>query len=147
MKNKIIRIIVIIVAIIVLIDQMSKLIITNLFTGTVGTEYLKIEIINNTGLAFGFNDGNAKNAVIMVFVFVLIIRFIKEQLDRIDKKTAVSIGLVLGGGISNFFDRIFRGGVLDFIKIYKFPIFNIADVIVIIGWLLLVIFLIDFSRK
>lgn len=147
MKNKTIRLIVIIVAIIVLIDQTSKILVTNLFSETVGSEYLKIEITNNTGLAFGFNDGNAKNAVIMVFVFVLIIRFIKEQLERIDKKTAISLGLVLGGGISNFLDRLFRGGVLDFIKIYKFPIFNIADVIVIIGWILLVIFLIDFSRK
>ena len=147
MKNKIVRMIVILVTLIILIDQASKILVTKCFSETVGNENFKIEITNNSGLAFGFYEGNKKNAVIMVFVFVLIIRFIKEQLERIDTKTAISIGLVLGGGFSNFLDRIFRGGVLDFIKIYKFPIFNIADVIVICGWILLVIFLIDFSRK
>lgn len=147
MKNKTVRLIVIIVTIIVLIDQISKILVTNFVTESIGSENFRFEVTNNTGLAFGFNEGNTKNAIIMIFVFFLIIKFIKQQFEQIDKKTAIALSLVLGGGISNFFDRVFRGGVLDFIKIYKFPIFNIADVIVIIGWLLLVIFLIDFTRK
>jgi len=147
LKNKTVRLIVIIVTIIVLIDQISKILVTNFVTESIGSENFRFEVTNNTGLAFGFNEGNTKNAIIMIFVFFLIIKFIKQQFEQIDKKTAIALSLVLGGGISNFFDRVFRGGVLDFIKIYKFPIFNIADVIVIIGWLLLVIFLIDFTRK
>lgn len=147
MKNKTVRLIVIIVTIIVFIDQISKLLVTNFVTESIGSENFRFEVTNNTGLAFGFNEGNTKNAIIMVFVFFLIIKFIKQQFEQIDKKTAVALSLVLGGGISNFLDRVFRGGVLDFIKIYKFPIFNIADVIVMIGWLLLVVFLIDFTRK
>lgn len=147
MKNKTVRLIVIIVTIIVLIDQISKLLVTNFVTESIGSENFRFEVTNNTGLAFGFNEGNTKNAIIMVFVFFLIIKFIKQQFEQIDKKTAVALSLVLGGGISNFLDRVFRGGVLDFIKIYKFPIFNIADIIVMIGWLLLVVFLIDFTRK
>lgn len=147
MKNKIIRIIVIVVTILVVIDQVSKLVISNLNLENLENDYLKFEVTTNTGMAFGFNEGNTRNIILTIFVLGIIISFIKNQLERIDTKTAVALSLVIAGGISNFIDRIFRGGVLDFIKVYKFPNFNIADVCVVLGWILLVIFLIDFTRK
>lgn len=148
MKNKIVRLIVILVTILVILDQASKLLVCNFFKESVGNDFFKIEIANNTGLAFGFNDGsNVKNIFIMAFVLFIVIRFIKNQIDLIDKKTAVALSMILAGGIGNVLDRIFRGAVLDFIRIYKFPIFNLADILVVIGAILLVIFLVIFTRK
>jgi len=147
LKNKTVKMIVIIVAIIILVDQASKLLVSNLLTETIGNDFFKLEIANNTGMAFGFNDGNIKNIFISIFVLVIVISFIKNQLERIDKKTAIVIAMALGGAISNLIDRIFRGSVLDFIKIYKIPNFNLADMFIVIGWILIIIFLIDFSRK
>lgn len=148
MKNKTVRLIVILVTIFILIDQASKLIVSNLIDSSVGNDFFRLEIANNTGLAFGFNDGsNAKNIFIMSFVLIIVIRFVKNQIELIDSKTAVALSMVLAGGLGNLIDRIFRGAVLDFIKIYKFPIFNLADVFVIIGAVLLVIFLVIFTRK
>lgn len=148
MKNKTVRLIVIIVTILIILDQTSKLLVSNLVKESVGNDFFKIEIANNTGLAFGFNDGsNVKNIFIMAFVLFIVIRFVKNQIELIDTKTAVALSMVLAGGIGNMIDRIFRGAVLDFIKIYKFPIFNLADVLVVIGAILLVIFLVIFTRK
>ena len=148
MKNKTVKLIVILVTIFIIIDQASKLLVSNLKKDSIGNNIFKIEIINNTGLAFGFNDGNnVKNIFIMIFVLIIVIRFIKNQIELIDTKTAVALSMVLAGGFGNLIDRIFRGAVLDFIKIYKFPIFNVADVFVFIGAILLVIFLVIFTRK
>lgn len=147
MKNKVVRSLIIIITILIVIDQVSKFLIITIVPEGIGKDYLKIETIKNTGMAFGFNEGNVRNIFLTIFVLAIVINFIKNQLDRIDKKTIISLSLVLAGGISNLIDRLFRGGVLDFIKIYKLPIFNIADLYVLIGWILLIIFLIDFSKK
>ena len=147
MKNKKIRLIVILVIILIIIDQTSKILVSNLLTESIGNNFFKLEIVNNTGMAFGFNDGNAKNIVLTIFVLAIIISFVKNQLDRIDTRTSIAIGLVLGGACSNFVDRIFRGSILDFIKIYKIPNFNFADLCIVIGWILIIIFLVDFTRK
>ena len=64
MKNKTVRLIVILVFILIILDQFSKILIGNIFTETVGNDYFKIEITKNTGMAFGFNDGNGKNMLV-----------------------------------------------------------------------------------
>ncbi len=147
MKNKIVKAIVVIAVIIILVDQTSKILVSNFLSESIGNDFFKLEIVNNTGMAFGFNSGNIKNIFISVFVLAIVISFIKNQLQRIDKKTGIAIAIALGGAISNLIDRIFRGSVLDFIKIYKIPNFNLADMFIVIGWILIIIFLIDFSRK
>ena len=147
MKKKTIKMIVIISLIIILTDQISKIIVIKFLTNNIGNEYLGLEFVRNTGMAFGFNNGNIKNIFLTVFVLIIIINFVKNQIERIDSKTAIAISLALGGGISNLIDRFVRGGVIDFIKIYKIPNFNIADACVVCGWILIIVFLIDFSNK
>ena len=50
--------------------------------------------------------------------------------------------LILAGGITNLIDRLFRGFVIDYIdvnELFYYPVFNIADICIIIGILILVI--------
>lgn len=147
MKNKIIKLIIIIVILLIILDQLSKILITNFYEYPIGNDYLKIEIDRNTGMALGFNDGNLKNIFITLFILFIVAIFIKNQLDRFDKKTAIAISMILGGAISNLIDRIFRGYVLDFFKIFNLCVLNLADIFIVVGWILLVVFIIDFSRK
>lgn len=146
MKKKI-KVMIILLISIVIIDQISKILIINFLKEPIGNDYLKLEIVNNTGMAFGFNSGNTKNIFLTIFVLAIVLTFVKNQIERIDMKTTIVIGMVLGGAVSNLVDRIFRKGIIDFIKIYKIPTFNVADIAIVIGWILIIIFLIDYSRK
>ena len=141
-ENKILKLILGITILLILLDQMSKIVIQYYYNEPIG-----IMLIENTGMAFGFNSGNTKNIVLTLLILFIIVNFIRNQKDRIDKKTAIAISLILAGGVSNLIDRIARGGILDFIKIKHFAIFNIADCYIVIGWILLVIFLIKYNQE
>lgn len=147
MKNKVIKTIVIISIILILIDQISKILIGKYVSEPIGNEMFSIEVFYNTGMAFGFNSGNVKNIFLTIFVLAILIGFMKNQSERIDNKTGIALSIILAGGIGNLIDRLFRGAVFDFIKIYKFPVFNIADIYIVLGWILLVIFLVQYSKK
>ena len=148
MKNKKVFIILIIIFIVILTDQIVKFLVSKNFSGElIGNNIFAIEVTENTGLAFGFNDGNTKNIGLTIFALLIIGGFIVKQFELIDVKTSVALSLVLGGGISNLIDRFIRGGVLDFIKINKFPNFNIADSCIVVGWILIIIFLAIFTKK
>lgn len=54
--------------------------------------------------------------------------------------SAAAYGLILGGGLSNYFDRIFRGAVVDFINFGFWPSFNIADSLLVVGAFLIILF-------
>ena len=73
-----------------------------------------------------------------IFVIIIIIRFMVKQREMTNKFTNISLALILAGGFGNLIDRIFRGRVIDFIDIspvFNFPTFNIADILVVIGWI------------
>lgn len=147
MKKKVLKLTLIIVILLIIIDQLSKILIIKNYHEPFGNKLIKIEIAENKGIAFGINSGNNKNIIITIIVLIIIINFITNQIDRIDTKTNISVSMILAGGISNLIDRIFRGYVVDFISLKNFAIFNIADIFIVIGWILLIIFIIKFAKE
>ncbi len=140
MKKRYIRMSIVILLLII-IDQLTKqLAINNKISMLANVE---MEYVKNYGGAFGIG-GNSTLFFILVNIVVLgiIIKFIYSQKDRVDKKTLASFTMILAGGIGNLIDRVFRGCVVDFIDIsnlFKFPVFNIADIYIVIGWIMLFI--------
>ena len=139
----------IIVLLLIVIDQIIKEIVVRNKIVIMSSE--KIGYIQNFGGAFGVG-GNSTIFIILVNIVVLgiIIKFVYSQKDRIDIKALTSFTLILAGGFSNLIDRIFRGFVIDYIDITKyirFPLFNIADVFVVVGWVMLLISIIIYWYK
>ncbi len=145
MKNKKIKLLLLLVIVFLLIDQFSKILVLSFNNISFGV--LKIEVVYNTGIAFGIGASNLYNAVLVFLVICVIVNFAYSQRDKIDNRTIMVLSMIISGGIGNLIDRIFRGGVLDFIKIANFPIFNLADVFIVVGWFLLICNLLGFFVK
>ncbi|MFH1768350.1 MAG: signal peptidase II [Candidatus Omnitrophota bacterium] len=100
---------------------------------------LHITVIPNTGAAFGVLQGCSPLLLSIGVIFVAILLF---MLKREKNKSAVEMaafGLILGGAVSNIFDRIVYGFVIDYIDIRVWPVFNIADTCITIGAAILVL--------
>lgn len=110
-----------------------------------------IGYIQNFGGAFGIGENStALFILINIVVLGIIIKFIYSQKDRIDNEILTSFTLILSGGFSNLIDRVVRGCVVDYIdvtKYIKFPIFNIADIFVVVGCIMLFVFIIIYWYK
>ena len=145
MKNKKIKLMIFLIIIFLLLDQLSKILAINFNNLKLG--FIQIENVYNDGIAFGMNSGNLSNAILVFLVICIIINFVYNKKEKLDNKTAIALSMVISGGIGNLIDRIFRGGVFDFIKIWNFPVFNLADCFIVVGWILLIWNLIVFFHK
>ena len=138
MKKK--KIILILIGVIlIVIDQTAKFLLSGKnFTLIANT--LDIEYSQNEGIAFEIFNGDllvimAVTAVIIGFLIKLIINYFNKE----KYLYATSLILVVSGGISNLIDRLLRGYVVDYLNItlFSFPIFNLADMLITIGLLIL----------
>lgn len=105
----------------------------------------KLTYIKNTGIAFGmFQNFSNILLVVSILVFGFVIYFIIT--NKFQKKIVnVAFGMILGGATGNIFDRIRFNAVRDFLDFginsnLRWPIFNIADSVVLIGVFLILIF-------
>lgn len=135
--------------VIVGIDQLTKFLVYGTATRSIIGNFLWFESTLNTGVAFSMFEGKSiLFFVIAMVASVVIIYFIcsKRMLKLTPEK--ISLGLILGGTISNAIDRLVFGGVRDFIylKFMNFAIFNVADMAITIGAILLCVSII-FLRK
>lgn len=142
-KQKKIIVICIAVAILVILEQVLKFIIPKEEKITIIQNFLNISYVQNTGAAFGIGNNNTISFIVISLIVIgLVFRFLIMQIERIDKFILISLVLILAGAIGNLIDRVFRGYVVDFIDItpaISFPIFNLADIYITLGWVLFII--------
>ena len=139
----------------VLIDQISKIIISNILTNNKSIEVIKsffyLTYTHNEGAAFSILLGKRIFLILIAIIIIaLLIYYIKKNKieGRLNK---MSLSLIIGGAFGNLIDRIVRGYVIDFLDFkifnYNYPIFNLADTFIVIGVILLIIEMIRKERQ
>ena len=126
--------------ILITIDQIFKYYIlinkenlpNNIINGVLNFTYCE-----NRGIAFGIGQGGAKIfALITLLIIIVALIYIAFKFNKLKGLTVFGIALVISGGIGNLIDRLFRGYVIDYIdfsEIVDFPIFNFADICIVVG--------------
>lgn len=99
-----------------------------------------VDLVNvrNTGVAFGaLQGGGALVGVVVGLALAALLVFFARHANR--PLMWLPVGLLLGGALGNAVDRVRIGAVIDYIKLPNWPAFNLADVSITIGVVLLVI--------
>jgi signal peptidase II len=133
----------------VLIDQVIKFILLNTMnfydTITIVDNFFNIKLVKNTGAAFSFLESNNTVLIIITLLILSIIIYliVKDKFNHYEK---IVISIIMGGIIGNLIDRIIYGGVIDYLSFKLFnsymPIFNFADIVIVLGTILLGYFII-----
>lgn len=138
-----------------ILDQLTKwLIVKNLQIGEsieIIENFLYITSHRNRGAAWGILQGQMWFFYVITIVVIIGIVIYIQKAVKGKWLMGVSLGLMLGGAIGNFIDRVFRKEVVDFINTYifgyDFPVFNIADSALVIGVILLMIQMLKEERE
>lgn len=131
---------------IITIILLNKLIISYVDNGFISKEvniFLNIDPVYNYGISFGFlsEDFKYKQIIINLLICVILLVLIFNTLRCDNKYELILQSIVLGGGLGNLYERILNKKVLDYISIhYKelyYPTFNLADIYISTGVVLL----------
>ena len=143
----------IIAAVSVVIDQLIKYIVNSSIGLGESLDFiphvLSLTHIRNQGAAWSIMEGKTWFLVIMpiiVIVAALVFMYINRNGSKL---MLVSLALVLGGGVGNLIDRVRMHEVIDYLKceLFNFPIFNFADICVVVGSAMFCIYMIFLDDK
>ncbi len=146
---------------VLLIDQLSKYFISTYFLPhqpvAILKNFFQINYIKNAGAAFGLLSNLSSPVRTPLFLgisilAILMILFFFSKLEAQQSFLSFSLSLVMGGALGNFVDRIRLGYVIDFLDLhwydyYHWPAFNIADLAITIGVILLLLEVISSSKE
>lgn len=139
------RLMVLIAVGVVVLDQATKAIIrATIPVGDTVDVLPGVHLVDtvNTGIAFSLFPGNQGVVAAVTLVAIGVIAVLLVGFAGRHTLVPIGGGLLLGGSVGNLIDRVWRDGVTDFIAIGSWPPFNVADIGVTIGAILLVIALV-----
>ncbi len=104
--------------------------------------FFRIMHATNQGTAFGFFPQGASLFALMALIVSGAIIYYNHTLPAGNRWLRVALGLTLGGALGNLIDRLRLGHVTDFLDFGPWPVFNVADMAIVggaivLGWLVL----------
>ena len=109
---------------------------------------LELHFVKNYGAAFGIMQNQRVFFIVITTIVLLVMSiYMIQKRNKLTNIVKVAIGFLLGGALGNLIDRVKLGYVIDFIKVdlgklYDFPVFNVADIFIVIGTGLLILIII-----
>ena len=126
---------------IVLIDQFTKYLMFYNKRLFINKDFLlfKLDFVKNYGAAFNLFSGSRIFLSLISIIFSILLIYLILRKNNLNALDLCSYSFILGGTIGNGIDRILKGYVIDFINlnIINFPVFNIADISINIGFIFL----------
>ena len=126
---------------IVLIDQSTKYLMFYNKKIIINKDFLlfKLDFVKNYGAAFNILSGSRIFLSLISIIFSILLIYLIFRKNTLNSFDLYSYSFILGGTIGNGIDRIYKGFVVDFINlnIINFPVFNIADISINIGFIFL----------
>jgi len=126
---------------IVLIDQFTKYLMFYNKKLFINKDFLlfKLDFVKNYGAAFNIFSGSRIFLSLISILFSILLIYLIFRKNTLNSFDLYSYSFILGGTIGNGIDRIYKGFVVDFINlnIINFPVFNIADISINIGFIFL----------
>lgn len=126
--------------ILILIDQIIKISISNISNITIIKNFFNITYVENTGAAFSILQSKRILLIIVAFVAIFLLYHYLIKNKDLKKIEILIYSLLIGGIIGNLIDRIVYGYVIDYLEFiilnHYMPIFNFADICIVIGTIL-----------
>ncbi len=142
--------------IIILMDQITKYFAIINLKGSgsyvIIKDFIRFTYVENYGAAFGILKYKKLFFLIVTLVVILALSlFLIRYYHKLNLFMKIGTGLLLGGAIGNFIDRVRLGYVVDFISVkllakYEYPVFNIADMAIVVGTII-ILFIILFDKQ
>jgi signal peptidase II len=128
-----------VMAVVIVLDQATKALVrSGIALGDRDGILPGVELVHvrNEGVAFSrFSGGGTVVSIIVGAALLALVAYFVTHLDK--PMVWLPTGMLLGGALGNVIDRVRDGGVTDFIKLPAWPAFNLADVSITFGVLVL----------
>ena len=131
-------------AAIAIADQLTKVLAQQHLTGTTITlvpGWLQLHYITNDGMALSMFRGGRWVFVALTVVFFAFVVWIIAKKHLTKKPELWCLAAITGGAIGNLIDRVRTGAVVDMISIPWFSTFNVADLFITFGAIILVLYI------
>ena len=135
-RKKTYIIVALIIIAIIALDQIIKFVALKIDYVEPIPGILNLHIAENRSGTYGIGSGSVFSYILTnLIVIIVLAKFITSQNEFIDTKIRIFLTFIIGGGISNVIDKIFRGSVIEFIDFNLLPVINIADIFIFLGWI------------
>lgn len=126
---------------IILFDQLIKyLVSSNMFLGQsipIIPQIFHLTYILNPGAAFGILENQRYLFIIIATILIIAVIYFYKKIIQLSKFFQIGIALLFSGAIGNMIDRITIGKVIDYMDFRIWPVFNLADVAIVFGCIII----------